>query len=72
MGGGRHTAPQLSRDGGDASNADIVVAMPSGAIADALGKVRGRNGKVTIDTTTTTTTTAFGGRSEGASRSCTR
>jgi predicted dinucleotide-binding enzyme len=37
-----HTVTQLGRDGGDASDADVVVvAVPSGQIADALGKVRG-------------------------------
>ena len=55
-----HTVQSLGRDGGDASAADVVVvAVPSGAIADALGNVGGIAGKVTIDATN-----AFGGRNE--------
>jgi 8-hydroxy-5-deazaflavin:NADPH oxidoreductase len=47
-----HTVTQLGRDGGDASDADVVlVAVPSGAIADALAKVSGLRGKATIDAT---------------------
>ena len=35
-----HEVQELGRDGGDASGADVVlVAVPSGAITDALGKV---------------------------------
>jgi predicted dinucleotide-binding enzyme len=50
----------IGRDGGDASDADVIlVAVPSGAIGDALGKVRGLAGKVTIDATN-----AFAGRNE--------
>src|SRR2546430_9870382 len=53
-----HDVQELGRDGGDASCADVVlVAVPSGAIADALGKVSGVEGKVAIDATN-----AFGGR----------
>ena len=55
-----HTVQTLGRDGGDAAAADvIVVATPSAAIADALGKVSGIEGKVTIDATN-----AFPGRNE--------
>jgi 8-hydroxy-5-deazaflavin:NADPH oxidoreductase len=55
-----HDVAGLGRDGGDASGADvIVVAVPSGQIADALGKVNGLQGQVTIDATN-----AFGGRNE--------
>jgi predicted dinucleotide-binding enzyme len=55
-----HEVDSLGSDGGDASDADVVVvAVPSGAIADALGKVSGVEGKVTIDTTN-----AFAGRNE--------
>ena len=55
-----HTVTRLGRDGGDASDAEVVfVAVPSGAIADALGKVTGLEGKPTIDATN-----AFGGRNE--------
>jgi 8-hydroxy-5-deazaflavin:NADPH oxidoreductase len=47
-----HAVTAVGRDGGDATDADVVVvAVPSGQIADALGKVRGLAGKVAIDTT---------------------
>lgn len=47
-----HEVQELGRDGGDASDADvIVVAVPTADIADALGKVTGTQGKVTIDAT---------------------
>jgi predicted dinucleotide-binding enzyme len=56
-----HEVTELGKEGGDASAADVLlVAVPSGAIADALGKVSGTGGKVTIDATN-----AFGGRDEG-------
>jgi predicted dinucleotide-binding enzyme len=55
-----HTVQTLGRDGGDAAAADvIVVAVPSESIADALARVSGIEGKVTIDATN-----AFGGRDE--------
>jgi predicted dinucleotide-binding enzyme len=55
-----HTVTKLGRDGGDASDAEVVlVAVPSDAIADALGKVSGLRGKPTIDATN-----AFGGRNQ--------
>jgi 8-hydroxy-5-deazaflavin:NADPH oxidoreductase len=55
-----HTVTELGRDGGDAADADVVlVAVPSGVIAEALAKVTGLDGKVTIDATN-----AFGGRDE--------
>lgn len=55
-----HTVNRIGRDGGDASDADaVLVAVPSAGIADALGKVTGLEGKVTIDATN-----AFGGRNE--------
>jgi len=55
-----HDVTALGSDGGDASDADVVVvAVPSGAIADALGKVTGIEGKLTIDATN-----AFAGRNE--------
>src|SRR5205085_3444022 len=55
-----HTVTTLGREGGDASDADaVLVAVPGGSIADALGKVSGLEGKVTIDATN-----AFGGRNE--------
>ena len=47
-----HDVTELGKDGGDASDADVVlVAVPSGAIADALGKVTGIEGKIALDTT---------------------
>jgi predicted dinucleotide-binding enzyme len=55
-----HTVTRLGRDGGDASDADVVfVAVPGGSIADALGTVAGLDGKIVIDATN-----AFGGRNE--------
>jgi predicted dinucleotide-binding enzyme len=55
-----HDVTTFGRDGGDASAADvIVVAVPSGSIADALGRVQGTEGKPAIDTTN-----AFHGRDE--------
>src|SRR5438874_11673891 len=55
-----HEVTRLGSDGGDASDADaVLVAVPSAAIADALGKVSGLEGKVVIDATN-----AFGGRNE--------
>src|SRR3989442_1966138 len=54
------TVSELGRDGGDASGADaVLVAVQSNAIADALGKVSGLDGKVVIDATN-----AFTGRNE--------
>lgn len=56
--GAGHDVTELGKDGGDASDADVIlVAVPSGTIADALGKVTGIAGKITIDATN-----AFGGR----------
>ena len=47
-----HEVQELGRDGGDASGADvIVVAVPSGEIEAALGRVDGLDGKITIDAT---------------------
>src|SRR3989442_7945165 len=55
-----HTLTRIGREGGDASGADaVLVAVPSGAVAEALGKVRGLAGKVAIDATN-----AFAGRDE--------
>ena len=55
-----HDVSAFGREGGDASDADVVVmAVPSGQIADALGKVEGVAGKTTIDATN-----AFAGRDE--------
>jgi 8-hydroxy-5-deazaflavin:NADPH oxidoreductase len=47
-----HDVVELGRDGGDISDADAaLLAVPSAAIADALGKVGGHEGKVVIDAT---------------------
>jgi 8-hydroxy-5-deazaflavin:NADPH oxidoreductase len=47
-----HEVTTLGREGGDASDADVVlVAVPGGEIADALGKVSGLSGQVAIDAT---------------------
>ena len=55
-----HEVQELGRDGGDASEADVIlVAVPSGAIADGLSKVKGIEGKLAIDATN-----AFRGRNE--------
>ena len=55
-----HDVTALGREGGDASNADVVlVAVPSGSISEALGKVSGLDGKIAIDAAN-----AFAGRNE--------
>jgi len=47
-----HEVTVLGRDGGDASDADVVlVAVPGPAISAALGKVTGLAGKIAIDAT---------------------
>ena len=47
-----HDVTELGRDGGDASNADVVlVAVPGGKISEALAKVTGLEGKTAIDAT---------------------
>jgi len=55
-----HEVQELGRDGGDASDADVLlVAVPSPAIVDALAGVSGIAGKIAIDATN-----AFRGRNE--------
>jgi 8-hydroxy-5-deazaflavin:NADPH oxidoreductase len=55
-----HNVTKLGRDGGDASGADVVlVAVPSGAISEALDTVSGLESKIAIDATN-----AFKGRNE--------
>jgi predicted dinucleotide-binding enzyme len=55
-----HDVTEIGSDGGDASDADVIlVAVPSGSIREALGKVEGIHGKVAIDATN-----AFRGRNE--------
>lgn len=47
-----HKVTRFGRGGGDASDAEVVLlAVPGGAIAEALGKVRGIEGKTVIDAT---------------------
>jgi 8-hydroxy-5-deazaflavin:NADPH oxidoreductase len=47
-----HEVTELGPEGGDASEADaVLVAVPSGAIDDALSRVAGLEGKVVIDAT---------------------
>jgi len=55
-----HKVTALGREGGDADDADVVlVAVPSGSISEALGKVTGLEGKFAIDATN-----AYPGRNE--------
>lgn len=55
-----HQVEEVGKDGGDATYFDAaLVAVPSDAIGDALGKVSGLEGKVVIDATN-----AFGGRND--------
>src|SRR5207248_6669324 len=55
-----HDVTEIGREGGDASDADVIlVAVPSGTIKEALGKVTGIDGKIAIDATN-----AFDGRDE--------
>jgi 8-hydroxy-5-deazaflavin:NADPH oxidoreductase len=47
-----HSVTRIGKDGGDVSDADaVLIAVPGGAIADALGKVQGLEGKAAIDAT---------------------
>jgi 8-hydroxy-5-deazaflavin:NADPH oxidoreductase len=47
-----HEVQTLGSEGGDASDAEVVlVAVPGTAVAEALGKVSGLEGKVAIDAT---------------------
>lgn len=55
-----HTVTAVGRDGGDAADADVVLAaVPSGSISEALAKVTGLEGKIAIDAAN-----AFAGRNE--------
>ncbi|MFF0445652.1 dinucleotide-binding protein [Streptomyces sp. NPDC004609] len=50
--GAGHKVTGLGRDGGDATGADVVVvAVPGHTIADALGRVSGLSGQITVDAT---------------------
>jgi predicted dinucleotide-binding enzyme len=47
-----HSVTRIGRDGGDVSDAEaVVIAVPGGAIEEALDKVRGLEGKTAIDAT---------------------
>ena len=47
-----HEVTRIGREGGDVSNAEaVVVAVPGGAIAEALDNVQGLEGKTVIDAT---------------------
>jgi predicted dinucleotide-binding enzyme len=47
-----HQVTRLGHEGGDVSDADVVLmAMPGGAIADAIAKLTGIDGKMVIDAT---------------------
>ncbi len=47
-----HEVTRLGKDGGDVSGADaVLLAVPGGAVADALEKVQGLEGKTVIDAT---------------------
>jgi predicted dinucleotide-binding enzyme len=55
-----HEVTELGSDGGDASGSDaVLVAVPSNAISDALGKVTGIGDAIVIDATN-----AFHGRND--------
>ena len=47
-----HQVTRIGKDGGDVSEAEaVLVAVPAGAVADALEKVHGIQGKTVIDAT---------------------
>ena len=47
-----HAVQMHGRDGGDAGSTDVIlVAVPGAAVADALAKVSGTEGKIAIDAT---------------------
>ena len=47
-----HQVTRLGRDGGDVSDAEVVLlAVPGGAVADAFDTLRGMDGKTVIDAT---------------------
>ena len=50
--GAGHEVTRIGKDGGDVSEAEaVLVAVPGGAIADALDSVQGLDGKTVIDAT---------------------
>jgi predicted dinucleotide-binding enzyme len=47
-----HEVTRIGRDGGDVSDAEtVLIAVPAGAVADALDRVQGLDGKTAIDAT---------------------
>jgi predicted dinucleotide-binding enzyme len=47
-----HQVDRLGHEGGDVSNAEVVLlAVPGGAVSEAIGKLRGAAGKMFIDAT---------------------
>src|SRR5438270_13988180 len=47
-----HQVTKFGKEGGDVSDADaVLVAVPGGAVEDALNKVQGLEGKTVIDST---------------------
>lgn len=47
-----HDVTRIGKDGGDVSDAEaVLVAVPGGAVADALEKVQGLEGKTVVDAT---------------------
>jgi predicted dinucleotide-binding enzyme len=55
-----HDVTEFGRDGGDATDAEVIlVAVPSGSIAEALGKMAGIEGKPALDATN-----AYAGRND--------
>jgi 8-hydroxy-5-deazaflavin:NADPH oxidoreductase len=47
-----HSVTRIGKDGGDASDAEaVLIAVPGGAIEEALDKVQGLEGKTAIDAT---------------------
>src|ERR1700754_2196763 len=62
-----HQVTRLGRDGGDVSDADVVlVAVPGGAIAEAFDRLRGVEGKTAIDATNLYGVTPPGGFASNA------
>jgi predicted dinucleotide-binding enzyme len=62
-----HEVARIGRDGGDVSDADVVVlAMPGGAVADAFDAVSGLDGKTVIDATNLVGTKPPGGFASNA------
>jgi 8-hydroxy-5-deazaflavin:NADPH oxidoreductase len=47
-----HSVTRLGRDGGDVSESDVILlAIPGGAVGQAIGKLRGYKGKTFVDAT---------------------